>query len=181
MNNVHEGLLHLEWEKTLEKVYELYWFDKMARFVRKFVDSCATCKISKSRSGKVQAEMHPIPKVAIPWHTIHIDATGKLSGKNDRKEYVFVLIDAFTKYVLLHHTLNIYTASSIKALKFSVSLFGAPNRVIADQGRCFAIRDFKDYCESVNIKLHLIATGSSRANGQVERVMSTLKKTCSLP
>lgn len=27
----------------------------------------------------------------------------------------------------------------------------------------------------VNIKFHLIATGSSRANGQLERIMSTLK------
>lgn len=175
INNIHEGLLHLGWEKTLEKVYDVYWFENMTRYVRKFVENCITCKISKSHSGKVQAELHSIPKVAIPWHTVHVDATGKLSGKNDRKEYVFVLIDAFTKYVLLHHTLNIDTANSIKALKASVALFGAPVRLIADQGRCFASKEFKDYCESVNVKLHLIATGSSRANGQVERIMSTLK------
>ncbi|CAK1552211.1 unnamed protein product, partial [Leptosia nina] len=134
INGVHEGLMHLGWEKTLEKVYELYWFDKMTKYVKKFVDNCITCKISKSHSGKIQAELHPIPKVAIPWHTLHMDATGKLSGKSDNKEYVFVVIDAFTKFVLLHHTLHIDAASSIKAVK-----------------------------------------GSSRANGQVERTMSTLK------
>lgn len=175
INNVHEGLMHMGVEKTLEKAYEFAWFECMSKYVRRFVESCVTCKVSKSHSDKVQAEMHPIPKIAIPWHTIHIDATGKLSGKNDKKEYVFVLIDAFTKYVLLYHTLRIDSSSSIKALKDSVSLFGAPVRVIADQGRCFASREFKDYCESVSIKLDLIATGSSRANGQVERIMSTLK------
>jgi len=31
-------------------------------------------------------ELHPIPKVEIPWHTVHIDISGKLSGKNDTKE-----------------------------------------------------------------------------------------------
>lgn len=175
INNVHGSLLHLGWEKTLEKVYDLYWFDNMTKYVRKFVENCVTCNVSKSHSGKVQAEMHPIPKVAIPWHTVHVDATGKMSGKNDKKEYVFVLVDAFTKYVMLHHTLNIDTASSIKALSASVALFGAPSRLIADQGRCFASKDFKDYCDSVSIKLHLIATGSPRANGQVERIMGTLK------
>ncbi|KAJ2952278.1 hypothetical protein O0L34_g4558 [Tuta absoluta] len=175
INSVHEGLMHLGWEKTLEKVFELYWFEHMTKYVRRFVENCVTCRISKSNSGKVQATMHPIPKVAIPWHTVHVDATGKLSGKNDKKEYVFVLIDAFTKYVLLYHTLRIDTSSSIRAVKQSVSLFGAPTRLIADQGRCFASKEFKEYCESVNIKLHLIATGSSRANGQVERTMSTLK------
>lgn len=175
VNNVYEGLLHLGWEKTLEKLYDLYWFENMSKFVRKFVENCVTCKISKSHTGKIQAEMHPILKVAIPWHTLHVDATGKLSGKNDKKEYVFVLIDAFTKFVMLHHTLHIDTASSIKALKASVAIFSAPSRLIADQGRCFASKEFREYCASVNIKLHLIATGSSRANGQVERVMSTLK------
>lgn len=74
-----------------------------------------TCKLCKSHSGKYQAELHPIPKVRIPWHTIHID--GKLSGKNNVKEYVFVTIDGFTKFILLYHTLNIDAANAIKALK----------------------------------------------------------------
>ena len=175
VHSVHEGLVHLGWEKTVEKMYDFYWFENMTKFVRKFVESCVTCRVSKSHSGKIQAVMHPIPKVAVPWHTVHMDATGKLSGKRDAKEYAFVLIDAFTKYVLLYHTRNIDTASSIRAVKYSVSLFGAPMRLIADQGRCFASQEFREFCDSVNIKLHLIATGSSRANGQVERVMSTLK------
>lgn len=175
INNVHESLIHLGWEKTVEQLYNHYWFEGMSRYVRKFVDSCVTCKTAKARSGKVQAELHPIPKTAIPWHTVHIDATGKLSGKNDNKEYVFVMIDAFTKYVLLFHTKNIDSKSSIKAVKDSVALFGAPARIIADQGRCFASKDFRDFCDNKNIDLHLIATGSCRVNGQVERIMSVLK------
>lgn len=175
INHIHESIMHLGWEKTLEKVYEHYWFENMSKYVRKFVDNCVTCKVSKSHSGKVQAELHPIPKVNIPWHTVHVDVTGKLSGKSDRKEYIIVLIDAFTKYILLYHTLQIDAASSIKALKSSVSLFGTPTRIIADQGRCFASKNFKEFCDSHNIALHLIATGSCRANGQVERQMRTLK------
>ncbi|CAH2102351.1 unnamed protein product [Euphydryas editha] len=175
INHVHESLMHLGWEKTLNRVYEHYWFEHMAKYVRKFVDGCITCKVSKSHSGRVQAELHPIPKISVPWHTVHVDITGKLSGKNDSKEYVIVLIDAFTKFVLMYHTLRIDAASVIKAVKSSVFLFGAPTRIVADQGRCFASKDFKDFCESHGISLHLIATGSSRANGQVERVMSTLK------
>lgn len=175
INNVHESIMHLGWEKTLEKVYEHYWFENMSKYVRRFVEHCITCQVSKSHSGKVQAELHPIPKVSIPWQTIHVDATGKLSGKNDTKEYALVFIDAFTKFVLLHHTYHINSASCVKALKANVALFGAPTRIIADQGRCFSGKDFKEFCETHNIQLHLIATGSSRANGQVERVMSTLK------
>lgn len=175
INNVHESIMHLGWEKTLEKVYQHYWFPKMSKYVRKFVENCITCKMSKSHSGKIQAELHPIPKISIPWHTIHIDATGKLSGKNNLKEYVFVFVDSFTKFVLLRHTLRIDARSAITTLKQCVNLFGAPSKVIADQGRCFANNDFREFCKTHSIDLHLIATGTSRANGQVERVMSTLK------
>ncbi|XP_017474117.1 PREDICTED: LOW QUALITY PROTEIN: uncharacterized protein LOC108364783 [Rhagoletis zephyria] len=175
INQVHESIMHLGKKKTLDKVYQYYWFDNMNKYVRKFVDNCITCKSVKGSSGKKQAELHPIPKINVPWHTVHVDITGKLSGKSDLKEYVIVQIDAFTKYVYLFHTLKLDTESCMKALKSSISLFGVPNRIIADQGRCFTSSKFSEFCSSQNIKLHLIATGASRANGQVERVMSTLK------
>jgi len=76
--------MHLGWEKTLSKMYEFYWFDKMSKYVRKFVDNCITCRLSKPPTGKVQAELHPIPKVSVPFHTVHIDIIGKLSVKNDQ-------------------------------------------------------------------------------------------------
>lgn len=167
--------MHLGHKKTLEKAYCHYWFPHMNKYVRKCVENCITCKLSKSHSGKLQAELHPIPKTSTPWHTIHIDATGKLSGTNDTKEYIFILIDAFPKYTILYHTLTISATNAVRALEYSVSLFGAPTRVIADRGRCFASKDFRDFCEKHCIILHLIATGTSRANGQVERVMCTLK------
>lgn len=125
INYVHEAIMHLGWEKTLEKAYEFYWFPNMRKYVRKFVENCIVCKLSKSKSGKVQAELHPISKVAVPWHTIHIDATGKLSGANQTKEYIIVLIDAFTKFILLQHSKKIDTPNAIKALKFGIGLFGS--------------------------------------------------------
>jgi len=37
INHVHEAIMHLGWQKTLNKVYEQYWFKKMSKYVRKFV------------------------------------------------------------------------------------------------------------------------------------------------
>jgi len=175
INQIHESIMHLGWEKTLDKAYDYYWFDNMSKYSRKFVENCITCKMSKTSSGKIQASLHPIPKVNIPWHTVHIDITGKLSGKSDQKEYIIVQVDAFTKFVYLTHTHKIDAENCVSAVTSAISLFGVPNRIIADQGRCFASSRFSDFCEQQKINLHLIATGASRANGQVERIMSTLK------
>lgn len=175
ISHVHNEIKHLGPEKTLDKIYEKYWFPQMSKCVRKFIDSCIICRSSKGPSGAQQVRLHPIPKTTMPWHTVHIDLTGRLSGKSDRREYASVIIDAFTKYTLLEYTLSLDAACAVRALKKAVSLFGAPKRVIADQGRCYVSTEFKQFCNENNIDLHLIATGSSRANGQVERIMRTLK------
>lgn len=175
INHVHNELHHLGSDKTLDKLYELYWFPQMSKCVRKFIDSCIVCKASKGPSGAQPVRLHSIPKASVPWHTIHIDFTGKLSGKSDRKEYCSVIIDGFSKYVLLEHTLSLDATSAVQAIQKAVCLFGAPKRVIADQGRCYISTEFKNFCTDHKISLHFIATGSSRANGQVERIMRTLK------
>jgi len=66
INHVHEAIMHLGWEKTLDKVYSYYWFENMSKYVRRFVENCITYKVSKPPVGKVQAELHPIPKIEIP-------------------------------------------------------------------------------------------------------------------
>jgi hypothetical protein len=98
----------------------------MSRTVRKFVDNCLICKSSKNHSGKSQIQMHPIPKVSRPWHTVHIDISGKLTGKSDLKEYVFVVIDAFSKFIWLQRITSLTAGSAIRCIKEFVYLFGAP-------------------------------------------------------
>jgi len=57
----------------------------MTKYVRKFVENWMTCKLSKLSSDKIQIELHPTPKIDIPWHTFHVDMSAKLSGKNGLK------------------------------------------------------------------------------------------------
>lgn len=99
-----------------------------------------------------QVRLHPIPKVLLPWHTLHLDLTGKLSGKSDRKEYCSVTVDAFTKYVLLKHTLTLNSIDAIEAVRDSVHLFGAPKRIIADRGRSYDNTNFRNFCKDNNIE-----------------------------
>ncbi|CAK1554960.1 unnamed protein product [Leptosia nina] len=162
ISHVHAEIKHLGYGKTLDKMYELNWFQNMSRNVKKSVDSCVICKSSKDPSGAQQVRLHPIPKPAVPWHTLHLDLTGKLSGKSDRKEYCSVIVDAFTKFVVLKHT-TLNCASAINAIKDSIHLFGASERIIANRGRSYDNHDFTQFCESNNMELHLIATGSSRS------------------
>lgn len=65
------------------------------------------------------------------------------------------MIDALTKYVLLYHTTNIDTKNFIQAFNKSVSLFGAPSRVIVDQRR------FANYVSQIILTFILLLMGRS--------------------
>lgn len=173
INSYHTALKHTGWEKTLRKIKESYWFDRMSTVVRNFVENCVICKTSKGNSGASQVQMHPIQKPSTAFQVVHMDITGKLGTPNDQ-QYVIVTIDAFTKYVLFYHATDKSQHSTLGALKRHVHLFGPPVQIIVDGGREF-LGDFKIYCDRFGINIHAIAPGVSRANGQVERMMATLK------
>jgi len=61
-------------------------------------------------------ELHPIPKTSIHWHIVHIDISGKLGRKSDRKEYIIVQIDAFTKNIYLFRTFSLDAHTCINAM-----------------------------------------------------------------
>lgn len=181
INSYHTSLHHPGWEKTLQKLKQSYWFDKMSTGVRNFVENCVICRTSKGPSGAIQVQLHPIQKPTAPFQVIHMDITGKLGTRDTqgRDEYVIVIIDAYTKYILLSYSNDKSQSSSLAALKRLVHLFATPIQIVVDGGREF-LGEFKVYCDRVGIDIHSIAPGVSRANGQVERVMGTLKNSLTM-
>lgn len=170
----HDSLKHFGWEKTLEKIRERFWFPNMSKCVRKFVENCLACKINKTQSGARQVTLHPIDKPPVPFHTLHMDTTGKLSGSKVVKQYAVVFIDAFTKYCFMRPVNNLTAAATVNCLKEFIFIFGAPKRIVCDQAASYTGKEFKAFCNLWSIELHFIASGVSRANGQVERMMKVL-------
>lgn len=170
----HESIKHLGWEKTLDKIREKFWFPNMSKNIRKYVSNCLTCKINKSQSGSHQVSLHPIDKPPIPFHTVHMDTTGKLSGNKPTKQYAVVFIDAFTKYCFMKPVNNLTAISTVNCLREFIYIFGSPKRIICDQAASYTGKELTSFCEQWSIELHFIASGVSRANGQVERLMTVL-------
>lgn len=170
----HDSLKHFGWEKTLEKIREHFWFPNMSKCTRKFVESCLICKVNKSQSGSRQISLHPIDKPPVPFHTVHMDTTGKLSGNKPSKQYAVVFIDAFTKYCFIKPVNNLTATATVNCLKELIYNFGTPKRIVCDQAASYTGKELKSFCERWSIELHFIASGVSRANGQVERMMKVL-------
>lgn len=170
----HDDMGHYSFDKTYDKIKSSFWFAKMRRFIKKYIDSCLECAHSKVPSGKRAGELHPIPKIDRPFHTVHIDHLGPFVRSKKRNSYLLLIIDSFTKYIMLVPVKNTKSSSSICALKNYFHTFGVPTRIISDRGTSFTSKRFQEYLSSLGIKHVMNAVATPRANGQVERYNRTV-------
>lgn len=170
----HDDFGHFGLDKTLSKLLETYWFSNLKVYVQKYIASCIPCLYNKNKKGKQEGYLHPIEKVPIPFHTIHVDHLGPFNPSSGGKKYIFVIIDAFTKFILLTATKDTKTAPVLRALRQLVNVYGVPTRVVSDQGTAFTSHAFNNFCKNLGLKHIKNAVATPRANGQVERYNSTL-------
>lgn len=170
----HDHIGHFGFEKTLERIKEHYWFSKMRKFVKKYVNSCLECAHNKIPAGKKEGYLHPIPKVSAPFHTIHIDHVGPFVMSKRKNAYILVIIDAYTKFIVLKAVKNTRSNTSITVLKDYFGTFGLPTRLISDRGTSFTSAKFKKCMLELGIRHIQNAVASPRANGQVERYNRTI-------
>lgn len=170
----HDDVGHLGVEKTLERIQRNYWFAGMRRFVTKYVGACLHCAYYKHSAGKKQCKLNIIEKVPVPFHTVHIDHVGPFETSRKGNKFLLVIVDAFTKFVIVEAVKSQKTSYVVKALTNLMYLFGAPARIVSDRGTAFTSQTFRTFCLTYGIKHVLNAVAAPRANGQCERYNKTI-------
>jgi hypothetical protein len=83
--------------------------------------------------------------------------------------YMLVAVDKFTKWVEAAPVTTQDSTSAINFIKSIVFRFGVPHGIIKDNGTNFTSKKFKNYCESLGIKLKFASVAHPKANGQVKK------------
>lgn len=173
-NNVlfryHDEMGHYSVEKTMSNISNHYWFPHLKTKVEEHVRNCLKCIAFSPTSGQRKGLLHSIPKGHLPFHTLHIDFLGPLDKNIKLRQHVFLIIDAFTKYVKLFATKTTSSREAIHSLTDYFRNFSVPRVIISDRGTAFTSQEFKDFITEHDIVHVLIATGSPQANGQAERI-----------
>lgn len=170
----HDDIGHFGVEKTLAKIQENYWFAGMRRFVTKYVTSCLNCLYYKTPSGRKPGELHPIDKITVPFHTLHIDHLEPFVKSKKGHTQLLVIVDGFTKFCIIEPVRSTKAKYVIRAMQNIVDIFGVPVRIISDRGSAFTSRTFKMFCLDYGIKHVQNAVATPRANGQCERFNRTI-------
>jgi len=178
----HDDQGHFALDKTLEKIRENYWFKGMRKFASKYVKACLNCLYYKAASGRRPGFLHPIEKVAIPFHTIHLDHIDPFVRSKRKHTHILTIIDGFTKFCVLEPVRSTSAKGVVKALNQLFAIFEVPTRIISDRDSAFTSHMFKAFCMEYGIKHILNAVATPRANGQCERmnyiVLNSLAATC---
>ena len=100
---------------------------------------------------------------------LHVDHFGPVDRAYASKKYVFLIVDAFTKFVKLYAVKTTTSRDTIKCLKEYFNAYSKPKILISDRGTGFTSKEFENFLNENNVKHIKIATASPQANGQVER------------
>lgn len=174
MQKFHDQIGHVGFKRCSELIKTDYWFPKMTRFIKKYVNSCLECAYGKGEYGKPSGELHPIAKPNVPMDTLHIDHLGPFSRSRKGYQYILMICDAFSKFLIARPTKTLNSVETLEVLRDVFSLFGYPRRIISDRNLAFTSRVFREFILKHQIHHTLNAIACPRANGQVERCNRTI-------
>ena len=137
--------------------------------MREHIENCTRCIAYSRPSGKIEGFLHEILKESVPFAMIHLDHFEPVDRASAVKKYVFLIVDAFTKFVKLYAVKTTTARETIRCLRDYFNSYSRPKILVSDRGTAFTAKEFAEFLEEENIKHAKIATASPQANGQVER------------
>jgi hypothetical protein len=82
--------------------------------------------------------------------------------------HIFVAVDKFIKWIEVKPAALIIAAKVVEFIKEIIYRFGVPNNIITNSGTQFTLRELKDFCVDLGIKINYASLSHLSSNDQVE-------------
>lgn len=160
---------HLGMHKTYNRIKQRHYWPNMFDFIKEYVGRCDTCKATKM--GKInKCPMGAMKTPSEPWEMIAVDFMGPFTRSKAGNSFIFVVLDVFTKFVLLFPTRNSKAKTVLKLLEEEVFLiFGSPKVLVSDNGSQFDAKAFRKYLKQNGVS-HFKNARHHAQNNPAERV-----------
>lgn len=166
---------HLGVRKTASKISSQYYWPKLKADVTKYVNHCETClRIKPEQKSPIGHMLSPQVTTSRPWQTISIDLVGPLPRSSSGFSHIFTILDCFSKFILLFPLRSATAAKLTQILEEQFLLYGAPEKILLDNGVQFKSRIFQNKAEEYGVKLAFTANYHPQSN-PVERVHRVIK------
>lgn len=161
----HQGIV-----KTKQLLREKVWFPQIDNQVTALVSNCIACQANGPNVQPTQLQMTPLPPS--PWHTLNVDFCGPFPTG----EYLFVAIDAYSRFPEVEIVHSTSATSTITKLERIFATHGIPSVIKSDNGPPFTSQEFQDFVEEMGIRHARVTPLWPQANAEAENFMKPITK-----
>ncbi len=155
---------------TLSLLKDRFWWPNMDRDVRRFVQGCSDCAISKNPRHLPSGKLLPLPVPTRPWSHLGVDFITDLPPSNGNTCFL-VIVDRFSNSCCLLPLKGLPTAIETAENLFNQMFryFGIPEDIVSDRGPQFISRIWNAFFALLNVTVSLSSGCHPQTNGQMER------------
>lgn len=132
--------------KTLTRVRQKYFWPKMSKDIKTYVDRCDVCKSVKANN---QISRPPMGNAFItdrPFQRLFCDFLGPYTCTKLKNSYIFICLDHLTKFVFLEPLRKATTENVIRFFQSNLfPTFGVPQFIHSDNGKQFVSGDMSNF------------------------------------
>ena len=115
INEIHERIGHLGIGKTIREIQNTFWWFGMRADIKKKVSCCDLCQRVKSLNYGMGRKFLPVIAEK-PNDLVAVDYFGPIPASRVGVEYIFVVLDVFSRYVKLYPLKRATARASITKL-----------------------------------------------------------------
>lgn len=168
--HVHCKLGHAEIFKTIQYLKRSYFWKDMSSHTKQYIKSSDLCQRIKALNFAMEG-LYEHVGAKEPSELVTVDFYGPLPRGRAGIQYLFVLLDAFSKYVYLYPVKRATTSICLKRIfQDYIPRCGKPRKILSDHGTQFNFLSWRAALEKANIQVRFSLIRHPQSN-TTERVM----------
>lgn len=182
MGRYHDAAGHFGQKRTVKKLCDLFYWNRIRDDVEDYCRSCEQCAAHKSSNQLPAGLLRPLPIPDEPWQVIGIDFVGPLPKSTDGYDFILVVVDKFSKYMLLapcRTTIDMPQAAKL-LLNMLLPQHAMPEAIISDRDPRFTGSMWAEAMKSLGMKLKTSTAYHPQTDGQTERTNRTMQTTLAM-
>ena len=165
LKQIHQG--HQGIEACRSRAREFVFWININNDLKELVEKCDLCQSQQNSTAIVQKYVSEVPPH--PWHTLGSDLF-----YFQRIDFL-VVVDYFSKYLIVRKIPNSTSSAVIKELGMIFSEFGKPQIFRSDNGPCYSSQEFRFFMQNWLIKHRTSSPHYPQSNGLAESMVKVSK------
>ena len=162
---IHQG--HQGIKACRSRAREFVFWVNINSDLKELVEKCDLCQSQQNSTAIVQKYVSEVPPH--PWHTLGSDLF-----YHERIDFL-VIVDYFSKYLIIRKIPNSTSSTVIKELGMIFSEFGKPQIFRSDNGPCYSSQEFRFFMQNCLIEHRTSSPHYPQSNGLAESMVKVSK------